>query len=160
MTDIYVIGGEIRQTMFRKLAEWQSSQEGVIVQLNLENKTSHPCVNYISPPEVCAADLPAVTFKAASVAADKLYACTSTEVLVYEVPGFRLIHYISLPCFNDLHHVCPTPEGNLLVAVTGLDMPIFPKRRFQHGAVSETTMHSALPFREAEYRRKFLSLYS
>jgi asparagine synthase (glutamine-hydrolysing) len=43
--------------------------------------------------------------------------------------------------------------------VTGFDMPVFPKRRFQHGAVSETTMHSTLPFREAEYRQKFLSLY-
>jgi asparagine synthase (glutamine-hydrolysing) len=45
-------------------------------------------------------------------------------------------------------------------SVTGFAMPVFPKRRFQHGAVSETSMHSALPFREAEYRRKFLSLYS
>jgi asparagine synthase (glutamine-hydrolysing) len=44
-------------------------------------------------------------------------------------------------------------------AVTGFDMPVFPKRRFQHGAVAESTMHSALPFREAEYRQKFLSLY-
>ena len=44
-------------------------------------------------------------------------------------------------------------------AVTGFDMPVFSKRRFQHGAVSESTMHSALPFREAEYRQKFLSLY-
>jgi asparagine synthase (glutamine-hydrolysing) len=44
-------------------------------------------------------------------------------------------------------------------AVTGFDMPVFPKRRFQHGAVAETIMHSALPFREAEYRQKFLSLY-
>jgi asparagine synthase (glutamine-hydrolysing) len=44
-------------------------------------------------------------------------------------------------------------------AVTGFDMPIFPKRRFQHGAVAESTMHSTLPFREAEYRQKFLSLY-
>jgi asparagine synthase (glutamine-hydrolysing) len=44
-------------------------------------------------------------------------------------------------------------------AVTGLDMPVFSKRRFQHGAVSESTMHSRLPFREAEYRQKFLSLY-
>jgi asparagine synthase (glutamine-hydrolysing) len=44
-------------------------------------------------------------------------------------------------------------------AVTGFDMLVFPKRRFQHGAVAETTMHSALPFREAEYRQKFLSLY-
>jgi asparagine synthase (glutamine-hydrolysing) len=45
-------------------------------------------------------------------------------------------------------------------AVTGLEMPVFPKRRFQHGAVAESTMHSRLPFREAEYRQKFLSLYS
>jgi asparagine synthase (glutamine-hydrolysing) len=44
-------------------------------------------------------------------------------------------------------------------AVTGFDMPVFSKRRFQHGAVSESTMHSRLPFREAEYRQKFLSLY-
>jgi asparagine synthase (glutamine-hydrolysing) len=44
-------------------------------------------------------------------------------------------------------------------AITGFDMPVFAKRRFQHGAVSEDTMHARLPFREAEYRRKFLSLY-
>jgi asparagine synthase (glutamine-hydrolysing) len=44
-------------------------------------------------------------------------------------------------------------------AITGFAMPVFPKRRFQHGALAETTMHSALPFREAEYRQKFLSLY-
>ena len=45
-------------------------------------------------------------------------------------------------------------------AVTGFDMPVFAKRRFQHGAVSQDTLDSRLPFREAEYRRKFLSLYS
>jgi asparagine synthase (glutamine-hydrolysing) len=44
-------------------------------------------------------------------------------------------------------------------AITGFDMPVFAKRRFQHGAVSEDTMNARLPFREAEYRRKFLSLY-
>ena len=44
-------------------------------------------------------------------------------------------------------------------AVTGFAMPIFPKRRFQHGALSETNMQSRLPFREAEYRQKFLALY-
>ncbi len=44
-------------------------------------------------------------------------------------------------------------------AVSGFDMPVFSKRRFQHGALSESTMHSRLPFREAEYRQKFLSLY-
>jgi asparagine synthase (glutamine-hydrolysing) len=44
-------------------------------------------------------------------------------------------------------------------AVTGFEMPVFPKRRFQHGALAEETMQSRLPLREAEYRQKFLSLY-
>lgn len=44
-------------------------------------------------------------------------------------------------------------------AITGLTMPVFPKRRFQHGAVSVGTLRRKLPFREAEYRGKFLSLY-
>jgi hypothetical protein len=37
---------------------------------------------------------------------------------------------------------------------------VFSKRRFQHGAVSETSLRTRLPFREAEYRQKFLSLYA
>ena len=45
-------------------------------------------------------------------------------------------------------------------AVTGLRMPVFPKRRFQHGALPATVLRERLPFREAEYRRHFLSLYS
>jgi asparagine synthase (glutamine-hydrolysing) len=44
-------------------------------------------------------------------------------------------------------------------AVTGLEMPVFSKRRFQHGAIAESTLDSRLPFREADYRQKFLSLY-
>lgn len=108
--------------MFRKLEEWQSSQKAVILELDLETKTSRPCVEYVSPAEACAAELPAILFKSASIHEGKFYACTSTEVLVYELPNFRLLHYVSLPCFNDLHHVIPTPQGTLLVVVTGLDM--------------------------------------
>jgi hypothetical protein len=124
MSDIYVIGGELRRSMFRKLEEWQSSQKGMIVQVNAAKKTSRRCVEYVSPPEVCAGNLPSVSFKSASLSGNALYVCTSTEVLVYQVPEFRLLHYISLPWFNDLHHVCPTREGTLLVAVTGLDMVV------------------------------------
>jgi asparagine synthase (glutamine-hydrolysing) len=39
-------------------------------------------------------------------------------------------------------------------------MPVFPKRRFQHGALPVDSLREHLPFREAEYRRHFLSLYS
>jgi len=49
--------------------------------------------------------------------------------------------------------------GKGVTAVTGLEMPIFPKRRFQHGALPQSTLRSVLPWREAEYREQFLSLY-
>jgi asparagine synthase (glutamine-hydrolysing) len=44
-------------------------------------------------------------------------------------------------------------------ALTGLKMPVFTKRRFQHGALSEDSLRKKLPYREAEYRNQFLSLY-
>ena len=44
--------------------------------------------------------------------------------------------------------------------LTGLKMPVFEKRRFQHGAVSKEVLRSRLPSQEIHYRRQFLSLYS
>jgi asparagine synthase (glutamine-hydrolysing) len=44
-------------------------------------------------------------------------------------------------------------------AITGLDMPVFEKRRFQHGAASEETFSTHFPEKEIEYRKAFLSLY-
>jgi asparagine synthase (glutamine-hydrolysing) len=44
-------------------------------------------------------------------------------------------------------------------AVTGLDMPVFPKRRFQHGAMPADTMRAALDGGERAYRRTFHDFY-
>jgi len=46
-----------------------------------------------------------------------------------------------------------------IAAVTGITMPVFPKRRFQHGAISEDALQRTLPYRENEYRERFLALY-
>ena len=45
-------------------------------------------------------------------------------------------------------------------AVTGIDMPVFPKRRFQHGAMEASAMREQLGSSEAAYRRTFQSLYA
>jgi hypothetical protein len=124
MNSFYVAGGQLRSTVFRKLEEWQSCGQALLIELNPAKNQSHVCVEYVSPAEVCPDELPAILFKSATLRGNQLYACTSTEVLVYEVPSFRLQHYVSLPCFNDLHHVYPTQEGTILVAVTGLDMVV------------------------------------
>ena len=43
--------------------------------------------------------------------------------------------------------------------LTGIKMPVFQKRRFQHGALPEDALRRRMPFRETEYRKQFLSLY-
>jgi len=44
-------------------------------------------------------------------------------------------------------------------AITGIDMPVYPKRRFQHGAMSADVMSQRLHGGEAEFRRTFNALY-
>ena len=46
-----------------------------------------------------------------------------------------------------------------VLAVTGMAMRVFSKRRFQHGALPQTDLRARLPFAEADYRRQFLALY-
>ncbi|MBK0378427.1 asparagine synthase-related protein [Mucilaginibacter segetis] len=45
-------------------------------------------------------------------------------------------------------------------AVTGFDMPVFEKRRFQMGAIPEDTFNQMFPLDETEYRAYFNSLYA
>ncbi len=45
-------------------------------------------------------------------------------------------------------------------AVTGLDMPVFAKRRFQHGAVPVERLRQQTSGEESEYRKQFLAFYN
>jgi asparagine synthase (glutamine-hydrolysing) len=44
--------------------------------------------------------------------------------------------------------------------LTGFEMPVFPKRRFQHGAMPADAMHARIGQNEADYRRIFYGLYA
>lgn len=45
-------------------------------------------------------------------------------------------------------------------AVLGIDMPVFPKRRFQHGSVAPEALAKLFPQSEARYRRHFEKLHA
>ena len=45
-------------------------------------------------------------------------------------------------------------------AVTGCDMPVFPKRRFQHGAVPAEVLRRQVGAAEHDYRRRFHAFYA
>jgi asparagine synthase (glutamine-hydrolysing) len=72
------------------------------------------------------------------------------------------IPYIELTNYNvdRLYELKGEIVSRGIEALTGLRMPIYPKRRFQHGALPADDLTRRLPFRETDYRQQFLSLYS
>lgn len=121
---VYVLGARQRNRFLKREEEWNLYESAVLLHLDAETGRVETCVEYKSPLEARAHDLSSNAFKSAALVDDKLFACTSTEVLIFQVPEFDRVGYISLPSFNDLHHVRPSLDGNLLVVSTGLDMII------------------------------------
>jgi hypothetical protein len=123
MNKFYVSGGQFRSSVFQKLEEWESCKRALLVEIDPVTKTSRRVVEYESPKEVTADEMPAILFKYAYASGNKLYTCTATEIIIYDLPSFRVANYISLPIFNDIHHVYYSQRrGTLLAAVTGLDI--------------------------------------
>jgi hypothetical protein len=115
---LWVIGGEQKPT-FRQPNEWNKYKTAVVARI--EDGRVERVFEYTSPPAHCPDDKPSFIFKAATFDGDTAWLCTQTEVLECALPSFTLRRVITLPCFNDLHHVTPGPDGTLFVAVTGLD---------------------------------------
>jgi hypothetical protein len=126
MTSLYVIGGRQKRGVdIARTDEWHHYSAGIIVSVDLETGSVRSCVEHISPPDACAsAQDPSILFKAGTLVGNRLYVPTQTELLIYTLPSFTRVGYRSLPCFNDVHHVCPGPDDSLLVANTGLDMVV------------------------------------
>jgi hypothetical protein len=115
---IWIVGGEQRGVP-HWTREWKLYKKALVVKAS--GGELKRVLEYETPPEHCADGSPAILFKAASIAGNRAYLCTQTEVLICDFPSFAVRKIISLPCFNDVHHVAVAPDGRLFVAVTGLD---------------------------------------
>ena len=123
-TGLYVLGARQRKAVVHREEEWRLYESALILEVDLESGAAEPRVEYKTPPEARADQNSSNIFKSGTQVGNLLYTCTSTEVLVFELPEFQVVNYISLPCFNDLHHVVPDADGNLIVTSTGLDMVV------------------------------------
>lgn len=124
MEKMYIAGG--RQRAPRPLTagnhDWNGFDLGLIVEFDPPTGTWRHALEYVSPAEVVADEDPAILFQAGQLQDRELIICTQTEVMIYRLPEFRRVWYLSLPQFNDLHHARFAPNGNLLVANAGLEM--------------------------------------
>ena len=123
MDRLYIIGGRQRKPLFQDpKKEWRWYDTALVLDVNVASGVVKTCVEYRTPVDARAGQTSSVNFHSGALVGNTLYTCTATEVMVFKLPLFRVIGYFSLPCFNDLHHVAPTVDGNLLVVNTGLDM--------------------------------------
>ncbi len=97
---------------------WYGYGAGVIASIGSgDPRVAH---TYVSGTDVRNPDDP-MLFKCATQRGDLLYATTETEVIVYRLPDFEILHHLSHRWFNDVHHVLPTSAGSLLVASSGAE---------------------------------------
>ena len=121
MERVYIVGGRQRPDA-RNRPEWRRFERAVILELDWRDGRARTCVEYQTPADAAPDEGASSVFKAATLDGDRMWVPTQTEILCFRLPAFEPVARISLPFFNDLHHVRPTPRGTLLVAVTGLDL--------------------------------------
>ncbi|MEM7273614.1 MAG: hypothetical protein AAF547_11075 [Actinomycetota bacterium] len=125
---LHVLGGRQRNPAgLRELdTQWYGYGMGVVVRVG--DGAPETVETWSSRPGTFGPDDP-ILFKSAYRRGDLLYACSQTEAMVFDYPSFQLRHHVSLPVFNDVHHVIPggptadTAEDDrtLLAAVSGQD---------------------------------------
>lgn len=120
---LLVTGGQQRRPRSLRAgsAHWYKYKRGHLLKVDTDTGQVGVELSYESPPDAVADEEPAVLFKQGTFVDGMLYLTTQTEVIVYSYPEYAVKHYISLPRFNDVHHVRPTERGTLLVVNTGLD---------------------------------------
>ena len=126
LSRLYIAGGQQRtlRGLTADMDSWYEYQRGLVLELDTKSGAARVVVDYVSPADVCPPKAPAILFKSGTLVGDLLYVTTQTEIMAFRVPSFERVMYVSLPLFNDVHHVRPTPRGTLLVANTGLDMVV------------------------------------
>src|SRR6185312_10957746 len=120
---MYILGGRNRVNA-AKLPEHETFEAALICRVSDDGTYEAQEVEYQAQPDAAPDINPVSLFKAGHYSAGMLHACTHAEILSYRTSDFSLCNYISLPCFNDLHHVRPGPAGSFFVTNTGLDSVI------------------------------------
>ncbi len=124
MESIVVVGGRQKRTETRSSKEWTRFGEAVAVSMNPDTGIYKEIVSHQTPPDARPEDEFSIVFKSSWIEDGILYACTQTEVLLYDLASGVEQQRITLPSFNDVHHVRPSRNGGLWVVSTGLDLLI------------------------------------
>jgi hypothetical protein len=118
---LFILGARQKARWVWPVEAEERFDQALILRLVTETKLTTRVVKYETPIDAKAHRASSNVFASGTLCGNRLYICTYTEVIVFELPNFRQVAYLSLPRFNALHHVRPTARGTVLVVNTGLD---------------------------------------
>ena len=118
---LFVLGARQKRRWIWPVAAEQRFDYGLILRIMTETGSSTLALKYETPLHAKAYRASSNVFASGTLSGNRLYTCTYTEVIVFEVPSLKQMAYVSLPRFNSLHHVRPTSRGTVLIVNTGLD---------------------------------------
>lgn len=119
-----IMGGRQKRIQSMPTPEWSRFGQAVVLSLDPQTQELEENFCWETPEEARPDEGASVVFKSGTRRNGLLYLCTQTEVLLLDEESMSLKTRISLPIFNDVHHVTPTSAGTLLVVSTGLDLVV------------------------------------
>jgi hypothetical protein len=114
-----IVGGQERENAIAGDNHFAYAK-GKVVVFDEETRTCKDFIDYVSPQQYLPGEGGSICFTAASVHKNRLYCCTRTEVLVYDIKELTLLLHFSHPLMNDVHHV-DFKDGVIYVVATGVD---------------------------------------
>lgn len=136
MKDKLLIFGGVNSDVVTPGEAWSAYKAGRIIELDLASgEVVERVYCNASPPWVSPERKIGMVFKSSHVESDRVLACTTTEILEYSLPSWRLTRSTSCPKLNDVHHVMPGKNDSVLVVSTGLDALL---RLDWHGSILES----------------------
>jgi hypothetical protein len=120
MPRLIVTGGAQRNIGVRRVAEWRTYGEARLAVVDTETGVIETKLVWKTPADACPDEECSIVFKAASWDGDRLLLCTQTEVMWVDPTSYEVLHRVSHPWFNDVHHVLRV-GGRVRVMSTGLD---------------------------------------
>jgi len=122
----YLVTGGLERSKNPDFLEGRGYDTGKIIRLDIENQKTEDLVVFNEQSKLFDKanypdEYPNILMTAGAVKGDAIWISSESEIFEYSYPQFELRRRVSLPCFQNIHHV-NVLENNIAVVSTGLDM--------------------------------------
>jgi len=118
--ETFIVTGARRSAAEFSMDNLAESYQAVLCEVDFERGVVLRSYVEDKPDPAISVQAYSASFRGCSRYGNTLYSCTHSEIVEFEIDNFTVKNRITLPVFNDLHHVMRSENG-LIFASTGID---------------------------------------